>query len=52
MLFALHKHAIKLPNYSSFFAQGDQHSDDINWEEDDDANMLALEFSTEIAESK
>ncbi|KIM56982.1 hypothetical protein SCLCIDRAFT_1219816 [Scleroderma citrinum Foug A] len=39
--------AIKLLNYLSFFAQGDQHS---NLEQDGDANVLAFEYSTEIAE--
>ena len=44
------KPAIKLLNYLNFFAQGNQHSDDMKGEQTDDADMLAFEYSTEVAE--
>ena len=47
---ALRKPAIKLLNYLSFFAQGDQHSGDTKGDQADDGSILAFEYSTEVAE--
>ena len=44
------KPATKLLNYLSFFAQGDQHSDETTGAQGDDENMLAFEYSTKVAE--
>ncbi|KAL4071516.1 hypothetical protein V8B97DRAFT_1960480 [Scleroderma yunnanense] len=42
--------AIKLLTFFRSFAQGSQHSDGMNGEQGNDANAVAFDFSTEVAE--
>ncbi|KAL4077414.1 putative aminoadipate reductase [Scleroderma citrinum] len=42
--------AIKLLTFFRSFAQGNQHSDGMNGEQGNDANVVVFDFSTEVAE--